>query len=59
MGNKDFFMKKYEQIEAIIDKNLSLYLQKYPSNIKILHKNIKNTILKKQKKMRKTERTEK
>ncbi len=30
MENKDFFMKKYEQINASIDKNLSLYFPKYP-----------------------------
>ncbi len=29
MENKDYFMRKYEQIKAIIDKNLSLYFQKY------------------------------
>jgi hypothetical protein len=34
-------MKKYEQIKAIIDKNLPLYFEKYLSNIKILDKNIK------------------
>ncbi len=33
MENKDFFMQKYEQIKASIDKNLSLYFQKYPFQI--------------------------
>ena len=44
---------------ASIDKNLSLYFENGLSDIKILVENIKSTILKKQKKIGKAERTEK